>query len=60
MEKAGLSFEEAQKTYSENNPLPPHIGEPKDIAYSVLYLASDESNFVTGQELVIDGGFMTQ
>ena len=36
------------------------IGEPNDIAYGVLYLASDESKFVTGAELVIDGGFLAQ
>jgi NAD(P)-dependent dehydrogenase (short-subunit alcohol dehydrogenase family) len=34
-----------------------HIGEPSDIAYGVLYLASDEAKFVTGAELVIDGGY---
>ena len=34
-----------------------HIGEPKDIAYGILYLISDESKFVTGSELVIDGGY---
>ncbi len=33
-----------------------HIGEPDDIAYAVLYLASDESKFVTGAELRVDGG----
>jgi NAD(P)-dependent dehydrogenase (short-subunit alcohol dehydrogenase family) len=33
-----------------------HLGRPIDIAYGVLYLASDESAFVTGSELVIDGG----
>jgi NAD(P)-dependent dehydrogenase (short-subunit alcohol dehydrogenase family) len=33
------------------------IGEPDDIAYGVLYLASDESKFVTGAELIIDGGW---
>lgn len=33
------------------------LGEPEDVAYAVLYLASDESKFVTGTELVIDGGF---
>lgn len=33
-----------------------HIGEPDDIAYGVLYLASDESKFMTGAELVLDGG----
>jgi NAD(P)-dependent dehydrogenase (short-subunit alcohol dehydrogenase family) len=34
-------------------------GEPIDIAYGVLYLASDESRYVTGTELVIDGGWTT-
>ena len=34
-----------------------YFGEPEDIAYGVLYLASDESKFVTGSELVIDGGW---
>ena len=33
------------------------LGVPDDIAYGVLYLASDESSFVTGSELVIDGGY---
>ena len=33
-----------------------HIGEPIDIAYAVLYLASDESKFVTGADFIIDGG----
>jgi len=37
-----------------------HVGEPDDIAYGVLYLASDESKFVTGSELVIDGGCTAQ
>ncbi len=33
------------------------LGEPIDIAYGVLYLASDESRLVTGSEMVIDGGW---
>lgn len=36
------------------------LGQPDDIANGVLYLASDESSFVTGSELVIDGGFTAQ
>jgi NAD(P)-dependent dehydrogenase (short-subunit alcohol dehydrogenase family) len=40
-------------------PLPPHAGEASDIAYGMLYLASDEAKFVTGEELIIDGGFTT-
>lgn len=34
-----------------------HIGEPNDIAHAVVYLASDESKFMTGAELTIDGGY---
>lgn len=36
------------------------IGEPDDVAYAVLYLASDESKFVTGAEFKIDGGMTAQ
>ena len=36
------------------------MGVPEDIAYGILYLASDESGFVTGSELVIDGGTTAQ
>jgi len=36
------------------------VGRPEEVAYGVLYLASDESSFVTGSELVIDGGRTAQ
>ena len=36
------------------------IGEPDDVAWCVLYLASDESKFVTGAEFKIDGGMLAQ
>ena len=34
-----------------------HLGEPDDIAWGVVYLASEEARFVTGAQLVIDGGY---
>jgi NAD(P)-dependent dehydrogenase (short-subunit alcohol dehydrogenase family) len=37
-----------------------HMGEPKDIAYAALYLASDEAKFVTGSILYVDGGWTAQ
>lgn len=37
-----------------------HIGQPDDVAYAVLYLASDESGFVTGTEIRVDGGISAQ
>jgi NAD(P)-dependent dehydrogenase (short-subunit alcohol dehydrogenase family) len=36
------------------------LGKPIEVAYGVLFLASDEASFVTGTELVIDGGFIAQ
>jgi 3(or 17)beta-hydroxysteroid dehydrogenase len=35
-----------------------YLGEPIDIAYGVVFLASDESKFMLGSELVIDGGYL--
>ena len=32
------------------------IGEPKDIAYTVLFLASEEAKYITGQTITVDGG----
>jgi len=43
-------------------PLTPlgRLGEPIEVAYGVLFLASDEASFVSGAELVIDGGYLAQ
>jgi len=49
----------ARKELEQLHPIG-HLGEPDDVAYAVLYLASDESKFVTGSELVVDGGFTAQ
>jgi len=45
----------ARERLANANPVR-RIGEPDDVAHLVLYLASDESKFVTGAELVVDGG----
>lgn len=47
------------KVVLDKVPLAPHYGDPIDIAYGVLYFACDESRFVTGSELVIDGGYFS-
>jgi NAD(P)-dependent dehydrogenase (short-subunit alcohol dehydrogenase family) len=57
---AGIQTREDMAQYDDGHtPLAPHAGEPMDIAYGYLYLASDEAKFVTGEELVIDGGWIT-
>jgi len=50
---------EARKVLDAMHPIG-HVGEPDDIAYGVVYLASNESKFMTGAELVIDGGYTAQ
>ena len=34
------------------------MGEPEDIAAAIAYLASDDAKYVTGKELIVDGGFV--
>jgi NAD(P)-dependent dehydrogenase (short-subunit alcohol dehydrogenase family) len=53
-----LGEKHAIEMLSVTNPLR-RMGTPEDIAYGILYLASDESSYVNGTELVIDGGFIT-
>jgi NAD(P)-dependent dehydrogenase (short-subunit alcohol dehydrogenase family) len=56
VEKFGKNSPGFRKNLDSLHPIG-HIGEPLDIAYGILYLISDESKFVTGSELVIDGGY---
>lgn len=48
---------EALQAQIDSHPIG-HLGEADDIAYGVLFLASDESKFMLGSELVIDGGYL--
>lgn len=50
------NLEEGRRATDALHPLG-HMGEPDDIAWGVVYLASDEAKFITGSELVIDGGY---
>ncbi|MFW5755782.1 MAG: SDR family NAD(P)-dependent oxidoreductase [Tangfeifania sp.] len=60
VEEMGKESEEGVEKFREDlDSLHPigHVGEPDDIAYGIAYLASDEAKFLTGSELVIDGGY---
>jgi NAD(P)-dependent dehydrogenase (short-subunit alcohol dehydrogenase family) len=59
MAQARLNDPQLQREAEARSPLG-RTGRPEEVAYGVLYLASDESSFVTGSELVIDGGYTAQ
>ena len=46
---------EVRRTYEQRIPLG-HIGSPEEVADAIVFLASDAARYVTGQELVVDGG----
>jgi len=56
MTAAMMEDKAIKKRLEESHPIG-RVAEPIDQAYGILYLASDESKFVTGAELVIDGGW---
>lgn len=55
---AGLGKLEEERTKVLSRHPIGRLGNPSDIANMVLYLASDESSFVTGAEMVVDGGYL--
>ena len=58
-EKLSLSDDHLKKSdaFIDVQPIP-RAGLPEDIANLAIYLASDESTFVTGQDFIIDGGLL--
>ena len=56
--QAGMSHEEYMEEAKEAHPL--GLGEPNDVAFIDLFLASDESKWITGGEFNVDGGFTAQ
>lgn len=59
MTQSMMEDEKLKERLIERHPIG-FLGDPIDIAYAVLYLASDESRFVTGAEFVVDGGWTAQ
>ena len=59
VESENYSYWDAAQDMKGNVLLPPYIGEQKDIGYGVVYPASDKYRYVTGLELVIEGGWIT-
>jgi len=52
-------LEEAEKVWGPKHPIG-RLGRPEEIANGVVFLASDESSFMTGADLLIDGGYAAQ
>ena len=50
---------EMLELYQQKIPLG-RLGKPEEVAYAVLFLASEEASFITGTELIIDGGMLAQ
>lgn len=57
MSQRARESESIRKRLSQLQPLTADFGSPNDVAYAALYLASDESSFVTGAVLTVDGGW---
>ena len=59
MQRVGQTLEEFTAHEGAKNLLG-RIGEPREVAWAILFLASDEASFITGAHLLVDGGYTTQ
>jgi len=61
-ERHGLSADEQEARLADMGRRVPmrQVGSTLDIANAIVYLASDESSYITGQELVVDGGYLVR
>jgi NAD(P)-dependent dehydrogenase (short-subunit alcohol dehydrogenase family) len=59
MEKIGQTLDEFVAEQAPKHLLN-RIGDPREVAYPILFLASDEASFITGTHLMVDGGYTAQ
>lgn len=59
MAKVGMTKEEFIASEAPKHLLN-RVGDPREVAYPILFLASDEASFITGTHLMVDGGYTTQ
>ncbi|MBA3443049.1 MAG: glucose 1-dehydrogenase [Pyrinomonadaceae bacterium] len=57
MERVGLTLEEFIAEEAPKHLLK-RVGDPREVAYAILFLASDEASFITGTHLMVDGGYI--
>ena len=56
--KGGISEEDINAAVYSEFPIP-RVGQPEEVAYVTLFLATDEASYSTGSEFVADGGWFT-
>jgi NAD(P)-dependent dehydrogenase (short-subunit alcohol dehydrogenase family) len=58
--KGGRAIDPEMLDYSRQRTPMPRLGTPSDVARAVLFLASDESSYITGHNMMVDGGWMAR
>lgn len=56
--KPGIAVDPAKLAYARARTPMPRFGKPSDVANAVLFLASDECTYMTGENIMVDGGWM--